>query len=175
MTARFNTRWTHVRIFLAALSLLVIAACESPEQKAQSHYQRGLELLKKDKPVKAGLELKNALQFKEDFVAALYALATVEERKKNWRGVAGILKKVVDLDPKHVEARIKLGKLLLLAGQSDQALKFANAAQALMTDGGEAVDAKTKADVLALKAASLYKLDDKEGAVRLAKQARLED
>lgn len=173
MIACFNC-WLHVPSrCIAVLAFLILAACDSPEERMQSHYRRGLELLEKKEPIKAGLEFRNALKINDEFVPGLYELAKVEEYKNNWRNVIGILNKIVDLDPNQLNIRIKLGKLLLLAGQTNHALKHATAAQALIGDAGDTIDATTRADVLALRSAILYKLDDKEGAVRLAEQARL--
>ena len=68
----------------------------------------------------------------------------------------------MDLNPKDVSARLKLGKLLLLAGSSDEALGLANA--------GIQLDDRN-ADLHALKAAVFLKLNKHAEATREAQTA----
>ena len=72
------------------------------------------------------------------------------------------MRTIVELTPNDVSARLKLGKLLLLAGSSDEALRLANA--------GIELDNRN-ADLHALKAAISFKLDDRADAVREAQTA----
>ena len=72
------------------------------------------------------------------------------------------MRTIVELAPNDVSARLKLGKLLLLAGSSDEALSLANA--------GIELDNRN-ADLHALKAAISFKLDDQTEAVREAQTA----
>jgi len=158
-----NIRWP--RSLAAALLLfagLGIAACSSPEERAQSYYERGMELLKKQDYAKAGIEFKNALQNKDDMVLAWLGLAKAEEHKQNWTHVAQILHKVADLDPKNIDARVRLARLVLLSGDFEQALKITNEA--------EAID-KKNASVHALKAVILFKLNETGSAVTEAQKA----
>jgi len=147
---------------LIAVCLAGLAACSSPTDKANKYYEKGMALMKEGDLVKARIELQNALQIKQDMTAAWYALSQIAEREGDWQKLFGLLNKVVDHDPKHLEAQIKLGRLLLAAGKLDKALAASEATMAL---------AKDSADVLALRAAVLYKLDDKAGAVEQANAA----
>lgn len=147
---------------LACLAFLIVVGCESPEEKVQSHYEDGLELFEEGNYVKAGLEYRNALQINGQYVPALYGMSLVEEKQGNLQGVRGFLIRVLDLDTKHLEANIRLGRLMLLGGRLDKALEYSDTAMDL--DGANAGS-------LALKSAVLYKLDDKEGAVSAAKKA----
>ncbi len=147
---------------LAALLLAVGAACSSPEERAQSYIQSGLSLLAEDKPELAGIEFKNALKINDKLVVAWYGLAQVEERQGRWDKVFPLLNKVVDLEPTHLDAQVKLGKLLLLAGQLDKALDISTKAMRLDS---------ANSTVRTLRAAVLYKLDDTKGAVEFAASA----
>ena len=91
------------------LSVLAGAGCSSPEQRAQRHYERGMELLKKQDYAHAAVEFKTALQLKSDLLPAWLALAQVDEHEKKWGDLGAILLKVADLDKKNVDARLKLG------------------------------------------------------------------
>ena len=151
-----------IRAALIAVCVAGLTACSSPTDKANKYYEKGMALMKDGDLVKARIELQNALQIKQDLPAAWYALALIAEREGDWQKFFGLLNKVVDYDPKHLDAQIKLGRLLLAAGKLDKALAASDATMAL---------AKDSADVLALRAGVLYKLDDKAGAVAQANAA----
>lgn len=141
------------------LSAILMLGCSSPAEKANKYYERGMELMAKGDMTKARIELQNALQIQNDMTKAWYAMAQVAELQGDWERLFGLLNKVVDLDPKHVEAQLKLGRLMLAAGQLDRALKISD----LTLD----LD-RNNASVLALRAAVLFKLDDKAGAIEQA-------
>jgi cellulose synthase operon protein C len=149
------------RILLGS-SILFIGGCNSPEQKAQSYYERGIKMLGQQDFVKAAIEFKNALQLKKDLVDAWRGLLTVETHNRNYEAVVPILRTVVELDPKDVEAKLHLGKIMLASNAFDQALDLANAVAEL--DEGSAA-------ALALRAAALLKLNDVGGATREAQAA----
>jgi tetratricopeptide (TPR) repeat protein len=150
------SRWFGVGVFALAIGL---AGCSSPEEKAEAYYQKGETLLQKGDLVKASLEFKNALQIKNNMTKAWLGLAAIAERQADWPKLYGLLNKVVELDPKNLDAHVKLGRLLLAAGQLDKALDASKAALALNKDDESA---------LTLRAAVLFKLDDKQGAVEQA-------
>ena len=150
------------RAVIALAVATVLAACSSPTDKANRFYEKGVALLQQGDLVKARIEFQNALQIKDDMTAAWFGLAQIAEQKGEWERLFGLLNKVVDRDPKHLEAQIKLGRLLLAAGKLDKALVTSDTTLAL---------AKDNPDVLALRAAVLYKLDDKPGAVSQANAA----
>ena len=160
----FNRSSAQVVILYACLGLAAFqfAGCSSREQRAQNYYNNGMSYLAKKEFVKARLELRNALQLKGDMIEAWRALAKIDEHDHNWQALAGSLRKIVELDPKEVAARVQLSKLLLLGGAFDGALKLAN-------DAGK-LEPKN-ANILALKAATLFKLKDIDGAIRMAQSA----
>lgn len=139
-----------------------LAACSSPEQRASAHYASGKELLEGGDFVKAALEFRNALKYNDKLADAWFGLATVEEKNLNWPAVSDSLQRVVELDPKNLEALIKLAKLQLAAIKLDEALKNINAANELKKDNS---------DVLALRAAILFRLNDRAGARADAERA----
>jgi cellulose synthase operon protein C len=151
-----------IRVALVTLCMIGLAACSSPTDKANKFYEKGVALLKQGEMVKARIELQNALQIKPDMAAAWYALAQIAEQESDWQKLFGYLNKVLDIDPKHLEAQLKRGRLLLAAGQLDKALAASEATLALDKDNPA---------VLALRAGVLYKLDDKAGAVAQANAA----
>src|SRR4026208_968880 len=121
-----------------------------------------MNLLQQQNYAQAAVELKNALKQKADMAPAWLALAEIEERDRNWENVAKYLHKTIELDPKNLDARIRLARLALLVGDYDEALKLANAA--------EEIDQRN-ASVKALKAIVLFKLNETGSAVTEAQNA----
>ena len=142
--------------------LLFVAACSSPEEVIQSHYENGMELLEENDLVKASIEFRNALQIDDTFVPAWYGMSLVEDQNKEWVKVVGLLNKVVELEPTHIEAQVRLGTLMLLIGELDTAVSTSEAA--LLLDN-------QNADVLALRGAVMLKLADRESAVDFANRS----
>lgn len=147
-----------------ALALLVagLMGCSSPEEKVARFNERGTELMAKGEWMKARLEFQNALQINPNSVPALMGLVDIAERGSEWDKTYALLSKVVELDAKNLKAQVRLGKLLVAAGQLDKALVASDAAMALAPDD---------ADTLALRAALMFKLNDRKAAVELANKA----
>ena len=95
-------------------------------------------------------------------LAAWRALAKIDEATQHWDDLIRRLQSIVSLAPNDVEARIKLVKLLALSDRVYQALELINT-----VNEADSQNAK----ILGLKAAILYKLNDKLGAVREAQKA----
>ena len=136
---------------LLLCAALALAGCASAEDRAQSHYQHGLELVQQKDYVKASLEFRNAVKLKKDLIPAWRELSQIEERNQNWEATAGILRTIVQLDPADLEARLRLGRLMLLGNALDDALKLVDAA-------GDVVN--QNAGALAFRSAVALKLND---------------
>jgi cellulose synthase operon protein C len=149
------------QIFVA-LSFALLTGCGSPEERAQGYYERGMALIEKKDDLNARVELLNAVKYKGDKIEAWRALAGIEERTKSPRSLFQDLRRIVELDPKDVDARIKLGKIMAANGAADAALQLIDA-------GGEA--AKQRADFHTLRAAILMRTNDAAGGVREAESA----
>ncbi len=151
-----------VRSALIATAALLLASCSSPEDRAKGYYEHGLQLLAAHDNAKAAIEFRNAVKIKKDLVGGWRGLAEIDEANQNWGGVVANLRTVVQLDPSDLDSKLKLGKLLLLAGGLDEALNLVNS----MGDAGS-----RNAAVHTLKAAVLFKLNDHAGGVQEAQAA----
>jgi predicted Zn-dependent protease len=103
---------------------LALAACSSPTEVARKHYEQGLALFKQGGPndlVAADTEFRNALLIKKTLAPAIFGLALVAERQGKLREMYSYLEQTLGQDPNHVEAQIKIGRLLLGVGQIDRA------------------------------------------------------
>ncbi|GAB5467591.1 MAG: hypothetical protein Kilf2KO_06210 [Rhodospirillales bacterium] len=112
----------------ALVGLLVLAGCDSVEDRVDDHYERGLELLAEGAPAKAGVEFRSALQLNENFVPARFELSKILEADGDRRALVGQLLKIVEIQPEHEDARVKLAEVMLMAGQLDEAMTHSEAA-----------------------------------------------
>lgn len=153
---------TSIQKTLLLLAALQVAACSSPEERAQKYYENGIKLFSEHENAKAAIELRNAVRLKKDMIEAWTVLAQIDESNRNWSGLVADMRALVDLTPKDASARLKLGKLLLLAGSSEEALGLTNA--------GIQLDERN-ADLHALKAAISIKQSNHSEATREAQLA----
>lgn len=151
---------------LVIVPFALVVGCSSPEEQAKAYYEKGMALLKEGKADKAQIEFRNALQIKKNMGPAIYGMALVVEQKGDWPQLFKLLTATLEQDPKNLEARVKLGRLLLAAGQLDKALETSNKA---LEVNGEDLSA------LSLHAAVLLKLNDSKGALEYAHRALSRD
>ncbi len=148
------------RFTTLCLLALCLAACSSAENRAVRYYESGKKLLAARDAQRAAIEFKNAVRLKKDMLPAWRGLAEADELDHRWAELVPVLRTIVELDPKDVDAKLKLANLLLYGGAADQAL-------ATVKD----LDDTANANILALKAAIFYKLKDATNAVREAQAA----
>ncbi|MBI5263403.1 MAG: tetratricopeptide repeat protein [Bradyrhizobium sp.] len=150
--------------FQVAASLVVaalVSGCGSPEDRAQSHYESGMALIAKKDDLNARLELLKAVKYKSDKVEVWRALAGIDERTKA-NSLFLDLRRIVELDPNDLGARLKLARIMLAGGAAEAALKVVDAA-----NEGD----KPSAALHALRAMILLRTRDTGGAVREAQRA----
>jgi tetratricopeptide (TPR) repeat protein len=151
-----------IRMAFVVAAVFQLAGCGSPEDRAKGYYEHGMQLLAAHDNARAAIEFKNAVKAKKDLVGAWRGLAQIDELNQDWGGVVGNLRTVVQLDPSDVEAKLKLGKVLILTGRLDEALNLVNSISE--------ADSQSAA-VRTLKAGVLFKLNDSAGAEREARAA----
>ena len=111
-----------VKLSVLAVSLsLVLSACETEEEVAEGHLEKGIELLKKGDYAAAQLELKSAEKGNKSTAETYFYLALLDEKAKHYLAMQDNLQKTLNLEPEHQQARVKLGKLELLMGSEDKA------------------------------------------------------
>ncbi|MEJ1380310.1 MAG: tetratricopeptide repeat protein [Candidatus Sedimenticola sp. (ex Thyasira tokunagai)] len=158
-----NMSFHNIKILLITVSLLLlVSGCSSPDEKAAEYLKSGQALLDKGEYKSAILEFRNALQIKKDLVPAWYGWSKAAEKQGRWKQSYKLLNNVVSLDPNHIDARIKRGKIRLAAKLLDKALEESDETLKL---------APGNPDVRAFRAAVLFKLGDTDGAIREADRA----
>ena len=150
------------RIGAAVAILLVLGGCDSPEERAQKHLERGQALIEAGDTVKARLEFRNALRLNGNLVGARYELARLAEEAGDLRQAFGLYRDVAEAEASNVPVRIKLAQFLLAANDLEEARTYTDAAYALAPEDPE---------VLATKAAVDYRVGNTALARDLARRA----
>jgi tetratricopeptide (TPR) repeat protein len=158
-----DKRW---RLAIVLCGAMVIAtACTDPQARKREHLDEGWRYFAESNLDKARIEFQNALQIDPDDPAARYGLGQTFERRGDLRTAFGHYTAAAD-DPTHVESRVALAGILLLAGDPDGAKRRADEATAL--------DAKN-AGALAVLAGVLAFQGDAEAAEASARAALASD
>lgn len=87
------------------LALSVLAACQSPAERAQAHYKRGMELLAAGDTDRALVEFRNVFVLDGTNVPARLAYAKAVRDRGDTRDAMGQYLRVADQDPANVEAQ----------------------------------------------------------------------
>lgn len=147
--------------YLISIFLIVLIAnlqgCGKGDD-SQEHLQKGVEYLKKGEYKKAELELKTSSQTDKNTAETYYYLALLDEKNRNFKVMKENLVKAIELEPNHLEARVKLGNLLLLLGEDDEANEQV---EFLVQKFGENIDVRT------LNASLLFKQDKLDEALTI--------
>jgi tetratricopeptide (TPR) repeat protein len=135
---------------IQSLSLLVLlaltGACsrETPEAKRDRFLQSGKKQLEKHEYAAALIQFKNASQAMPKDAEPYYQLAIAQMGMGDLKKGYQLLKKAIELNPNHVEAKSRLAELLAANGNSSsipEAQKAANEVLALSPDNPEALNA----------------------------------
>jgi tetratricopeptide (TPR) repeat protein len=162
MRQRFQASSPRIGLAVLASATLLLAGCSSREQRAQSYYEHGKQLVAAHEYSRAEIEFRNAISYNKKLVPAWQSLADVEELQHKYRAMLPVLHNILELDPGDMTDRLKLGRLLLAGGAVDDALKLVNDVKEPDSQNAE---------LLALKAAILFKLKDFDGALSEAQAA----
>jgi tetratricopeptide (TPR) repeat protein len=141
---------------------VLVAGCSKPEQRAQGYFERGMASLAKGDDLQARIELTTALKFKGDILEAWKPVAGIDERTNAKQSLFQDLRRIVELDPNDLDARLKFAGMMVAAGSGAAALRVLEAAN----EG-----AKPNAVLHGLRASILMRSNDTAGAVREAQQA----
>lgn len=121
LTSRTRIKKSYLSFLIA--SVLGLAACDTPEEMAEDHLQKGKELFEKGEYNKAILELKTSSQSGDQRSETYYYMALLDEKNKNFKSMRDNLLKTIELDPNNLDARRKLGQVFLLFGDTEKALE----------------------------------------------------
>lgn len=110
-----------VSAVIAALMLFGLSACDSPEERAAEHMERGIALFEAGNYDRARIEFKNALQRRPTSGLAYYYLGRVYEKLELWQEAMRAFVHAVDQSPDHIDANIRLGRYYVLGNNLSEA------------------------------------------------------
>lgn len=122
------------KLALALILCATLAACDSPEEKAQAHYESGLALLEEGDLVRARLEFRNALQEVNTHLEARLELARLNVREGITRQAYTEYLRVVEQDPENLEGLIVVSEMAVNRQDWDVFERYSSRALALAPD-----------------------------------------
>lgn len=157
------------RLSVIALALLLgLAACQSSEERAEKHYQSGLELLAAGDVDRAILEFRNALKLDANNPEVRRSFAQVERARGNLRQAYGHYLYIAEGFPDDREARVALAEIAFEMQDWEEFERHAPKAAQLASGDPEGQAIET---ALAYRRAAL----DDDAPARRAALARAED
>lgn len=152
---------------LAALTLaLVVAACDTAEERAEGHYQRGMEFIAAGEPDRAAVEFRNVFRLNGNHNEARLAYAGLLRDQGDLAGAYSQYLRLVEQDPNNAEGRRETGALALELGDFEAARSHVEAAYALIPEDTQ---------VRAMKATLDYASGSRPAAVEMARAVLAED
>lgn len=147
---------------LGIAAALALGACEKPKEQEAKYTEHGKSLYQQGDLVKAALEFKNALQINPVASEPQYYLGLIAEKQHNLGAAMDAFRKAADADGKNFDANLKAGQLVLMSGDADTAVSYADKVL---------VVAPNKPEGHALKAAALLLKNKTTEAEKEAKAA----
>ena len=105
----------------AIVAMLLLAACDSPEEREAAYLNSGKELYESGELSKAAIEFRNALKINPTGVEAKYFTALIFEKKGNVPRAISAFQDVALQDPNNREVQLKLGQYALMNSDAAQA------------------------------------------------------
>lgn len=136
-----------LRLSLAALAVVTLAACSTKEGRIESGLKKGTEFVRTGELDKASIEVRNVLQIDPKNAQAYFIAGRVAETQRNIQQAYGAYVKAVELKPEMLEAKVAVARMYVFALDPENAKK--TLAEVLAKDPAN-VDARTL--VLAVRA-----------------------
>lgn len=152
---------THWKIPSLLFVLAALTACSPSQDTLDGHLQKAREFQQAHDFEAAKLEYNNALKVDENNSEALFGIAQILEKEGSWYRAQDFLRKIVEVDPGHLDARVYLTNLYIGVDQIDRALVESEQLYKL---------APERVDVKNVRAAVLYKIGNETEARELIAQ-----
>ena len=122
-------RLTLVALFIMSSALL--SACETAEERAQKHFEKGTVLLEEGEVERALVEFRNVFKLNGFHKEARLAYAQVEEQRGNVSAAYGQYLRLVEQDPENLEGRRALARLASDLNNWDEVTRHVTVAEKL--------------------------------------------
>lgn len=145
-----------IKTTLISAIAVALISCGGAEERKVKYLEKGKAYIEEKNYDKALIEIKNVLQIDPKFAEAHYVMGQINEQGKELRKAIGNYNKAIELDPQHIEAKVGLAKIYVIAGTED----YLNKARQLLTEVKSVVSDHPEAELIA--ATIDYKTGDKE-------------
>lgn len=126
--------------------VLVLAGCDTAEERAEEHYQTGLELLEEGEVERALLEFRNVFKLNGKHAGARLAYARTQRERGNIREASGQYLLLVEQYPDNLEGRLALAEMALQLGRWEQVERHAKHALQVAPDNLQAQSLNNSVD-----------------------------
>ena len=103
------------------MGALALSACDSAEERAEKHFQSGIELLNSGDPKRALVEFRNVFTLDKSHSGARLAYARTTRMIGNVSESYSNFLAVAESDPQNMEARLALTEMAIIAQNWDEA------------------------------------------------------
>lgn len=158
--------------FLPLLAaVFLVASCDSAEERAENHFQGGLELYGAGDVARAIIELRNVFKLNETHRGARMLMAEIEEVRGNVPSAYSQYSAVIEQDPEDFEALRAAARTAAALGNWKAAERHARAAQGLLADSQS--DPLVQTIVLGVDYQKARREHDPSAARRIAGEAAI--
>ena len=112
-------------------SLALLTACDTAEERAQAHFEKGADLLEKGETERALVEFRNVFKLNGSHKGARLAYAQVEEGRGNVSAAYGQYLRLVEQYPENLEGRRALARLASGLNNWDEVARHITIAEGL--------------------------------------------
>lgn len=109
-----------LRSFLL-IAVLALSACDSAEERAEKHFQRGMELLEAGDPQRALVEFRNVFTLNKNHKEARLAYARTARTLGNIPESYSNFLRISERDPSNMEARLALTEMAIVTQNWEEA------------------------------------------------------
>jgi len=119
---------------ILVVAIVLAAGCGGARSRLMTHMRSGQAYFDAGNFTKASIEFRNALQISPKDVSARLMAGRAAEKLGRIRAAAGLYQSVIDDQPNNLDARIDLGRLMIVGGAVDKGLKIIEPALASHPD-----------------------------------------
>lgn len=148
------------RAIAIGVALTLLAGCSSKVERVQSSLVKAADHARHADWDKANVEIRNVLQIDPKNAQAYFISGQVADGKRDFQRAYGSYLKAIELKPDHIDAKVGLARIYLLAGEVD---KSDQAVSEVLTVDARNLGART------IQAALLARRNDVPGAMAQAK------
>lgn len=156
-----------VALTAGIVAIIGLSGCGgSDQEKAQNFVDKGVQQMSTQNLPAAKIEFTNAIRLDPESKDALYYLSILMEQEKNWPEFERYLTKLVEIEPEHIEARLRLANFYLGSGRIDVAKSHSE--YLLKID-------PNNLDIQLTRAAILLKTGESQDAMKLIENVLVQD